>query len=91
MVKDYVLVWRSDVSPGSIKLVGPFDTESQASSWGRVWQKAHQDNPCWQCIQLADPGEKGSQLIGPDGIGRPDGPYLFTAVVARPGTPEANS
>jgi hypothetical protein len=89
MSKPYVLVWRSDIDPGTIKIVGPFETESRAASWGRVWQKAHQDNPCWQVISLDD-GTFSYASIN-------DGPFVYSGgpililPVRVPGTPEANS
>lgn len=85
MVKDYVLVWRSDISPGTIKLVGPFDGnprgKGSAETWGRIWQKAHQDNPCWQVISLDDNG------FTTDHFGHYPSLILNVAV---PGTPGAN-
>lgn len=77
--KPYVLTWRSDIDPGSVKIVGPFDTESKAASWGRVWQKAHQDNPCWQVINL------DNDRIALGGPG-----HVLLVGVYEPGTKEAN-
>lgn len=83
MSKPYILTWRSDIDPGSIKIVGPFETSGQACAWGRVWQKAHQDNPCWQEIWLDDPAVWTSRSENGDVD------YLMVRLAA-PGTPEAS-
>lgn len=34
------------------KLIGPFGSLSDLSSWGRAWQAAHKDDPRWQHVDL---------------------------------------
>ncbi len=55
----YLLVWRTYnrhlVDHGDkFWLVGPFDTDSNASAW--AFDNNPHDNPCWQVIRLANAG-----------------------------------
>jgi hypothetical protein len=35
-----------------VTLVVPFTDQGAAAVWGREWQAANGDNPCWQCIDV---------------------------------------
>jgi hypothetical protein len=55
MSKHYVVTIYSDREPGDVQIVGPFeDGEEAAGEWGREWQEANDDNPCWQTVTLPD-------------------------------------
>lgn len=46
--KWFVLCWRKK----NVWFIGPFDHARSAGAAGRKIQKAHDDNPCWNTIQL---------------------------------------
>ncbi len=54
MFKHYVVCTLSDIQPGDVKIVGPFDHIDAASSYGEMWQDVNGDNPCWQTVTLPD-------------------------------------
>lgn len=45
----------------TLRVVGPFTTESNAAIFGGSWQKANADNPCWNTIRL--PGDPIAQIV----------------------------
>lgn len=81
MTNPYILTWRSDVDPGSINLVGPFTSERQATRWGTTWQANHEDNPCWQLLNLDENTFEPDQALGVQ---------FLRLIVHRPGSKEAN-
>ena len=81
--KHYVLTWRSDINPGSIKIVGPFLSPLTASTWGKRWQRKNNDNPCWQVIGLGDDTFVRVRDLVPS-----SGPFLILPLVS-PRSPEA--
>lgn len=44
--------WVMTFNPhdGCIKVHGPFDNEAAAAGYGRRWQQANDDNPCWNTL-----------------------------------------
>lgn len=52
MNKHYTIVMRSDIEPGDVKIVGPFEDQDAAEAYGVKWQESHDDNPCWQTLTL---------------------------------------
>lgn len=54
MLKHYVVATRADIEPGDVKIVGPFESQDAASTWGEMWQDVNGDNPCWQTVTLPD-------------------------------------
>lgn len=46
----YVILYYPD-----LRVIGPFDNGEQASLWGRKWQKANGDNPCWNTNDRISP------------------------------------
>jgi hypothetical protein len=54
MTKHYVVCLRSDIEPGDVKIVGPFENADAASNYGEMWQDVNGDNPCWNTVTLPD-------------------------------------
>jgi hypothetical protein len=54
MHKHYVICTHSDVQPGDVKIVGPFENQDAAAIYGEMWQDVNGDNPCWQTVTLPD-------------------------------------
>ena len=41
--------------PTRVRLIGPFETTEARLEWGNALYNNPHDNPCWQCVTLADP------------------------------------
>lgn len=54
MTKHYVVTMRSDIEPGDVKIVGPFNSAFNAEAYGLTWQEENGDNPCWNTVTLPD-------------------------------------
>ena len=52
----YIIIYNP-----SLRLIGPFSNAIKAGAWGRGWQKANHDNPCWNLMRLE--GEPIGELV----------------------------
>lgn len=51
--------------PTRVRLIGPFNTEAEAASWGADLASNPHDNPCWQVVCLVGDALGGIALVDP--------------------------